>query len=235
MGLDGWIKLHRCVQDNPIWKCEKFTRGQAWVDLILLANHKKSYFYKRGIKINVDRGQCARSSVELADRWKWSRTKVNKFLKDLEKEQQIVQQKSNITQLVTIVNYDKYQNKDSKVDSRSAAEKHIQECKEGEEQKAINPKAVDLAFFLSQKIKEKDNGNSKLTNGKEKETVMRWAVDIEKLNRIDKREYDHIEEILIWCKNDSFWSDNIMSGVKLRKQFDTLVTKSGITETDPWI
>ena len=126
MSANGWIKLHRQLQDNPLWFCEKFTRGQAWVDLLLLTNHEDSFFYKRGVKIDVMRGQCARSEVELADRWKWSRTKVRKFLKDLEKEQQIIQQKTNITQKVTIVNFDEYQKKEQQTgqqkNSRRTAE-----------------------------------------------------------------------------------------------------------------
>jgi len=110
--MEGWIKLHRKLQDNPLWTSEPFTKGQAWVDLILLTNHSYSFFYKRGVKIEVDRGQCARSEVELSDRWKWSRSKVRKFINDLEKEQQIKQQKTNVTQILTIVNYDEYQKKE---------------------------------------------------------------------------------------------------------------------------
>lgn len=137
MSDGGWVKIYRKIQNNPLWLCEKFTRGQAWIDLLLLANHSPSFFYKRGVKIEVSRGQLARSEVELADRWKWSRTKVKKFIKDLEKEQQVIQQKTNITQIVTILNYDEYQKKEQQTlqqkSSRSAAEKHIQECKEEKE------------------------------------------------------------------------------------------------------
>ena len=110
--MNGWIQLHRQLLDHPLWTCEPFTRGQAWVDLLLLANHKDSFFYKRNIKISVKRGQLARSEVELADRWSWSRSKVRKFINDLEKEQQVIQQKSNVTQLVTIIKYEDYQKKE---------------------------------------------------------------------------------------------------------------------------
>jgi len=124
--MKGWVKLHRKIQENDFWTCEKFTRGQAWVDLILLCNHQDSFYYKRGVKIDVGRGQLGRSVVELSDRWKWSRSKVNKFLKDLEKEQQIIQQKTNITQLVTLINYDEFQEKEQQTvqqkSSRRAAE-----------------------------------------------------------------------------------------------------------------
>lgn len=110
--MEGWICLHRKLFDSDFWKCEPFSRGQAWVDLLLLANHKDSFFYKRGVKVEVKRGQLARSEVELSDRWKWSRTKVRKFLNDLKKEQQINVSKSFVTQVVTINNYSKYQEKE---------------------------------------------------------------------------------------------------------------------------
>lgn len=49
-----------------------------------------------------------------------------------------------------------------------------------------------------------------------------WATHIEKLHRIDGRTYEQIEFIIKWCQQDSFWSGNILSGNKLRKQFDQL-------------
>jgi len=109
--MEGWIKLYRKLTDNPLWKCEKFTRGQAWVDLILLANHEYGYFYLRNHKIEVQRGQVGYSQLKLAERWKWSRSKVKKFLNDMEKEQQVEQQQSKSTSTITIVNYEIYQQK----------------------------------------------------------------------------------------------------------------------------
>lgn len=94
-----------------LWLSEPFTRGQAWVDLIGLATHENQYFYVRGVKVELIRGQVGWSEPKLSERWKWSRTKLRKFLKDLEKEQQIIQHKDNITQVVTIVNYEIYQEK----------------------------------------------------------------------------------------------------------------------------
>lgn len=119
----GYICLWRKMIENPIWTSEPFTRGQAWVDLLMMANHKDSYFYVRGNRIDIKRGQVGRSQKYLSERWTWSRTKVNRFLNDLEKEQQIKQQKSNVINTIEIVNYDLYQKKSSRLDNRKAAEK----------------------------------------------------------------------------------------------------------------
>ena len=60
----GWIKLHRSIQDNELWLSEPFTKAQAWIDLLLLADSENNGKYKRG---NVYRGK-----KWLAERWGWS-------------------------------------------------------------------------------------------------------------------------------------------------------------------
>jgi len=107
----GYVKLWRKLQSDPMWLSEKFTRGQAWVDLVGLANHSGGFFRVRGNKVEVKRGQLGYSELSLADRWKWSRGKVRRFLAELESEmeQKIVQQKTFLTTLITILNYEIYQ------------------------------------------------------------------------------------------------------------------------------
>ena len=119
---DGWIKIHRQIQHNDIWTNEPFSRGQAWVDLILLANHKDGFIYVRGNKIDVKRGQVAWSQKRLSERWQWSRGKVARFLQDLENEGQIEQHKNFVTSLLTITKYSEYQKTDSKRTADRAAD-----------------------------------------------------------------------------------------------------------------
>ncbi|MGP1459922.1 MAG: DUF6291 domain-containing protein [Treponema sp.] len=54
--------------------------------------------------------------------------------------------------------------------------------------------------------------------------VETWAQDIEKLNRIDNRDYAEIERVIRWVKTDgNFWFSNIESGGKLRAQYSRLL------------
>ena len=56
-----------------------------------------------------------------------------------------------------------------------------------------------------------------------KPNIEKWAVDIEKINRLDGRSYDDIEKVIRWIKiPGNFWFANIMSGNKLRMQFSRL-------------
>ena len=117
MENDGWISLHRKIMDNKYWLSEPFTRAQAWVDLLLLANHKPGQIRKRGILIDVNRGQVGFSEESLAARWRWSRGKVLRFLSELKTGQQIervpVQQNPKLSSLISIINYDFYQSGDT--------------------------------------------------------------------------------------------------------------------------
>jgi len=119
--MEGWIKLHRKIEDNPLYFSEPFTRIMAWIDLLVLANHTGNFFYCRGIRIDIKSGEVGRGIETLATRWKWSRGKVERFLKQLEKDNQIVRQKNNVTTLISIVNYYEYQqgdNTDSKANGQ---------------------------------------------------------------------------------------------------------------------
>lgn len=125
--MNGWIRLDRALLDHMIWsaKYEPFTKGQAWVDILLSANYKRSFFFVRGAKVSLERGQLGWSQVTMAGRWGWSRKKVNLFLKTLEEEQMVTLQATQQTTIITVCNYSKYQDLESeglqqKVQQRSS-------------------------------------------------------------------------------------------------------------------
>ena len=151
----GWTRIYRQIEDNPIWLAEKFTRGQAWIDLIIFANHKDGFFYVRGNRIDIKRGQIGWSEVTMAKRWQWSRNKVRGFLKMLENEQQIKQHKSTATSVTTILNYNKYQSKKTadgtaerqQKDSRRNTNKNVKNVKNDKKEKPQKKKQVRNSLF----------------------------------------------------------------------------------------
>ena len=48
---------------------------------------------------------------------------------------------------------------------------------------------------------------------------------IEKIHRLDGYSYAEINAVMKWSQKDDFWSQNILSTAKLRKQFDKLVLR----------
>lgn len=38
MNFGGWICLHRKIQESWLWELKPFSKGQAWIDLLINAN-----------------------------------------------------------------------------------------------------------------------------------------------------------------------------------------------------
>lgn len=55
--------------------------------------------------------------------------------------------------------------------------------------------------------------------------LQKWAIHIDQMIRLDHRKPEQIWSVLVWCQQDDFWRNNILSTEKLRKQFDQLELK----------
>lgn len=109
----GWIKLYRKIQDNEMWNDKPFSKGQAWIDLLLSAKHETEYFYSPANKCVIygQRGVVYLSIKNLSDKWGWSECKTEKFLSDLEALNmvKVTKKKGSKKTTINIVNYDVFQ------------------------------------------------------------------------------------------------------------------------------
>ncbi|MCD8882612.1 DnaD domain protein [Mammaliicoccus sciuri] len=132
--MAGWISLHRSIENHWLYEEDrKFSKFEAWIDLLLMVNHKDNKTIMDGKLVTVKRGQRITSLRKLGDRWKWSLTKVDSFLRLLEQDKMIVVKKDTKKTLVTIVNYDVYQNVDLEKRHRKDSEKTQKEQRKDRE------------------------------------------------------------------------------------------------------
>lgn len=167
----GWIKIHRNITENPMYFSEPFTRMQAWIDLLLVANYRDSVIYVRGNKVDVKRGQIAKSQDFFATRWKWSRGKVIRFLDELQKCAQIVQQKSNVITLISVVNYEYYQQDGTTDGQQTDSRQYNKRTTDGttDEPQIVQPNERRI------KKNKEDNKETSLTRGKENAAAVETA------------------------------------------------------------
>lgn len=109
MAQEGWISINRQIQEHWIWTKQPFSWGQAWIDLLLLANHEDKKVPFKGEVIVCKRGDINRSLQSLSKRWRWSLHKVSDFLNLLESDNMVEQKRNSTGTVITIVNYDVYQ------------------------------------------------------------------------------------------------------------------------------
>lgn len=112
MAEQGWIKLHRCIRSSWIWNDRPFSRGQAFLDLLLTVNHEDKKIIFNGSLIEVKRGSGITSIRKLQDKWGWSNRKVKLFLEQLKLDQTIDYKCTSKNTVISIENYDLYQSRE---------------------------------------------------------------------------------------------------------------------------
>ncbi len=110
MALQGWIQIHRKLLDSKVWQEKPYSRGQAWITMLLLANHKSQSVWIGDSLIECGRGQCIRSVESWGLLFGWSRQNVRTFFKLLEKLTMIKTEGLQKTTRITVYNYETYQN-----------------------------------------------------------------------------------------------------------------------------
>ena len=105
----GYVSIHREIMDHWIWKDRPVSKGQAWVDLILLANYKSEKFAYKDKVVEGKRGTVYRSITYLAERWGWGRDKTTRFLRQLEEDGMVVVSTTTHQTTISLVNYGNYQ------------------------------------------------------------------------------------------------------------------------------
>ncbi|WP_245625041.1 hypothetical protein [Paenibacillus stellifer] len=106
--MDGWIKLHRKVMENPI-VCKDGDHLAVWMYLLLNATHKEVPAVFMGQRISLQPGQLITGRKVISDKFNISESKVQRILKSFENERQIEQQNGNKNRLISVISWPEYQ------------------------------------------------------------------------------------------------------------------------------
>lgn len=106
--MDGWIKLHRKILDNPI-VCKDADYLSVWIYLLLNATHCEYTTLFKGEKIILKAGQLITGRKIISEKLGISESKIYRILNAFKSEHQIEQQTSNKNSLISIQNWSEYQ------------------------------------------------------------------------------------------------------------------------------
>lgn len=115
--MEGWIKIHRKILDNPII-CKDSETFSIWLYLLLSATHQEIPALFKGQKITLKKGQLLTGTLSISKKLKINKDKVQRTLKCFEDDKQIEQQTSNKNRLITILNWERYQNANKENDKQ---------------------------------------------------------------------------------------------------------------------
>lgn len=72
------------IKESCVWEKGKYSKTQAWFDLIMMHEYQDSYDFKN--KREKKKGHIYTSMSTLANKWGWDRETVKRFLDTLENE-----------------------------------------------------------------------------------------------------------------------------------------------------
>lgn len=104
-----WFAVDRDIQNHWLWKDKPFARGQAWIDLLLMARFADGKDYYNGHMIERKKGSVYTSVGFLAKRWGWSPNKVRRFISELEADKMCTRNGTADGTTLTIENWAFYQ------------------------------------------------------------------------------------------------------------------------------
>ena len=109
---EGYIKISRKFFSSETWEAARtYSECEAWLDLIQSARFDATQPETVGIggrNVTWGRGQYPASIRFLANRWQWGSKRVRSFLETLKKKGMITTDDSQGVNVITLVNYDKY-------------------------------------------------------------------------------------------------------------------------------
>ena len=143
----GWIKLHRCSLDNPV-VMKDAEHLAVWIYLLLNASHADFDIMYSGKKKTLTAGQLRVSRQTIAREMHISESKVQRILKTFEIEQQIEQQTNFHDRVISILNWDKYQQIEQQTEQqvnskRTASEQQVNANKNIKNNKNFKEKEIN--------------------------------------------------------------------------------------------
>ncbi len=225
MSKDGWVKLYRKSFESQVWQNPHL--WQLWCYCLIRANHQPNWVSvttgKGETQVYVEAGQFIFGRFSAAKKLKAKPDATYKRLLKLKSMQNVTTQNKHHYTIVTVCNWDLYQNAETEITTQIPPKYHPNTTEKNDKnvknvkKKEYRPNSDEFRLaelLFNELIKRKSDFK--------KPDLQKWSLHINRMTRLDNRKPKRIAEVIRWCQSDDFWQNNILSTDKLRKQFDKL-------------
>jgi len=229
--MGGWIKLHRALKHNPIYKESKAVH--CWIECLLRANHKEEVVYLKRDKIKLDSGMFVMGREEFGKSVGMSGSTAWYWLSRFEADSMVDIKKTTQGSIVTVLNWNHYQRVNSKKTAKKQQKntykkykkvKNIknkekkEQKKENENQDFHDPFSKDVVKKFWVYIEKYHPNTYKQFIKKKEKTEKNWFITLDRLKRLDGLTEDEILKAIKNVINDDFWRKQFRTLSKLRKK-----------------
>ncbi|EYN36599.1 primosome subunit DnaD [Staphylococcus aureus DAR3616] len=163
--MTGWISIDRSIQNHWLFKEKRtFSKFEAWIYLLMEANHSKAKVPIGNQIVTVERGQRLTSILTLSDLFNWSRFKVKTFLDLLESDGMLEVKTTSKYTLITVVNWAFYQ-------SEQGRNQHQNDIKPTSKQHQSNINPTSKQHQTNTNNNDNKDNNEKNVNNEKKKAV----------------------------------------------------------------
>ena len=225
--MTGWISIDRSIQNHWLFKEKRtFSKFEAWIYLLMEANHSKAKVPIGNQIVTVERGQRLTSILTLSDLFNWSRFKVKTFLDLLESDGMLEVKTTSKYTLITIVNYDFYQ-------SEQGRNQHQNDIKptSKQHQSNINPTSKQHQTNTNNND-NKDNNEKNVNNEKKKTTAFDFFQD-NGFGFITSYNLDDLNYYLDSFENDS--DEIVTASLKIAKDRNKVTWGYAKSNLNTWL
>lgn len=161
----GWLKIHRKILNKGWAKDPDYLA--VWIHLLMIANFEQNEWLYKGKIYKCNPGQLITSRKKLALISGVHRSKLERILSCFESEQQIKQQNMFTSRLITITNWNQYQqneqqNEQQMSSKRAANEQQMSTIKESKNDKEGNNFNNNSLTENQQVEQKKEYGNKEI-------------------------------------------------------------------------
>ncbi|HQT91375.1 MAG TPA: hypothetical protein PL001_05035 [Candidatus Kryptobacter bacterium] len=239
---EGWIKLHRSILTHPVFQDSELLH--VFLYCLVKANHKPGRILSPQSEegeLTVERGQFIFGQRKAAKETGVNARTAHRKLVLLEKLGILSRSVSRRFTVVTVNNYSRYQDNPNQADPLSDSlvshpcptsvplvstnKNNKNEKNDKKKRKVFSFDSIEyeLSQLLLTEIRKND-GNFLVSNPTaEAPSLQRWALQIDRLIRLDHRPPEEIRQVIVFAQTSSFWRSNILSAQKLREKYTTLL------------
>ena len=236
------MKIHRSILLHPVFQDSELLH--LFLYCLAKANHKPGRILtpqSQEGELTVERGQFIFGQRKAAKETGVNERTAHRKLMLLEKLGILSRSVSRRFTIVTVNNYSRYQDNPNQTDPLTdslvshpcptsvplvSTNKNNKNGKNDKNKRMVfsfDSIEYELSKLLLTEIRKND-GNFLASNpDAEAPSLQRWALQIDRLLRLDHRPPEEIRQVIVFAQTSSFWRSNILSGQKLREKYTTLL------------
>lgn len=150
--ISGWIKIYRSIVNKGWYLDSEYVH--LWIHLIIEATHSDREYLWNGKLVNLKAGQFITGRKKLSEKTGINESKIERILNLFESEQQIEQQKTATSRLISITYYSQYQQSEQQSEQRMNNERTTDEQRMNTKQELKHLSIKELKKFIAPSIFE---------------------------------------------------------------------------------